>query len=90
MPLAFRSHVSIECSKVMLEELDGKVDTLTNKLYEEGNDKATVDKILQEKEAAEARISSLYEEVRSPVNVVVHLRVLVHLSGDSRSFYFFF
>lgn len=59
----------------MLEELDGKVDMLTNKMYEEGNDQATIDKILGDKEAAEARISSLYEEVRSPVNVAVHTYV---------------
>lgn len=47
----------------MVEELDAKIQNLTNKMYEEGVDAKTVAKIVEDKEAAEARSAKLYQEV---------------------------
>ncbi|CAN0018833.1 unnamed protein product [Pylaiella littoralis] len=48
--------------EVLVEELDRKITGLTEKMYDEGNDAATVAKIVKEKEAAEARSVKLYKE----------------------------
>lgn len=48
--------------QTLLEDLEKKVEVLTGKMYDEGNDAKTVDKILKDREGAEARISTLYEE----------------------------
>lgn len=55
----------------MLEDLEKKVEVLTGKMYDEGNDAKTVDKILKDREGAEARISTLYEEVRKLLELKV-------------------
>lgn len=47
----------------MVEELDTKIKSLTDKMYEEGIDTKTVAKIVEDKEAAEARSAKLYQEV---------------------------
>lgn len=48
--------------EALVEELDVKIQDLTDKMYEEGNDAATVAKIVGDKEAAEARSGKLYQE----------------------------
>lgn len=50
--------------QALLEELEGKISTLECDLYAEGASAATVEKILKEKEATEARVAKLYKEVR--------------------------
>lgn len=60
--------------QALVEELDTKIADLTDKMYEEGNDAATVAKIVKDKEAAEARSAKLYKEVRKPIP---HYRTLL-------------
>lgn len=50
--------------QAMVEELDMKIKSLTDKMYEEGNGASTVAVIVKDKEAAEARSAKLYKEVR--------------------------
>lgn len=54
--------------QVMLEDLEKKVEVLTSNMYDEGKDAKTVENILKDKDGTEARISSLYKEVRSYPN----------------------
>ena len=46
-----------------MEELDGKIKTLTDKMFEDGVDAKTVAKIVDDKDAVEARSAKLYQEV---------------------------
>lgn len=50
--------------QALLEELEGKIKTLETDLYAEGASAATVEKIAKDKEATEARVVKLYQEVR--------------------------
>eukprot|EP00903_Cladosiphon_okamuranus_P014012 g13030.t1 len=49
--------------EAMVEELDTQINSLSDKMYEEGIDATTVAKIVKDKEAAEARSGMLYAEV---------------------------
>eukprot|EP00752_Nemacystus_decipiens_P011899 g10551.t1 len=48
--------------EAMVEDLDSKISALTDSMYEEGIDAETVAKIVEDREAAEARSAKLYEE----------------------------
>lgn len=51
-------------AQALLEELENKIKTLETDLYAEGASAATVGKIVNDKEATEARVVKLYKEVR--------------------------
>lgn len=51
--------------QALVEELDSKISALTDEMYEEGIDAATVARIVKDKEAAEERSAKLYAEVRA-------------------------
>lgn len=48
----------------MLEGLEGDLEGVTTRLYEEGHDAAAATRLIADKEAVEARVAKLYEEVR--------------------------
>ncbi|CBJ26283.1 ABC transporter, ATP-binding protein [Ectocarpus siliculosus] len=48
--------------EALVEELDSKISALTDEMYEEGIDAATVARIVKDKDAAEARSAKLYAE----------------------------
>lgn len=52
-----------DAPQAILEDLEGKLEAITEKLYKEGSDAATAAKIMKDKEAAEARVAKLYKEV---------------------------
>lgn len=50
--------------QAMLEELERNQEALTAKMYDDGNDAATVSKIVKDKEAGDAKVAKLYKEVK--------------------------
>ena len=59
------SSVSCMVKQLLLEDLEGKIEALTAKLYEEGIDLSVVSQLMHEKEEGEAKVEKLYKEVRT-------------------------
>lgn len=56
-------------AQAQLEQLEGKAEELSARMYEEGQDAASVEKLWKDKEDLDERIAKLYAEVtmRGPV-----------------------
>lgn len=50
--------------QALVEELENKIASLTEEMYAEGKDTATVTRLVKDKDAAEARSAQLYQEVK--------------------------
>lgn len=55
--------------QALLEDLEGKMEALATRLYEEGTDLSVVSQLMHEKEEGEAKIDKLYKEVRTILEV---------------------
>lgn len=60
--------------QALVEELEAKITSLTEDMYAEGNDAATVARIVKDKDDAEARSAKLYQEVR-PTTALVRIEL---------------
>ena len=49
--------------QTLLEDVEGKMEALMARLYEEGSDPSVAAKLMEDKEEGDAKIKKLYQEV---------------------------
>jgi len=74
--IVFLQNLARFLMQALVEELENKITSLTEEMYAEGNDAATVARIVKDKDDAEARSAKLYQEVRPTLLLMLLLLLL--------------